>query len=387
MRKLAILGATGSIGTTTLDLVDRFRDRFSVVSLAGGRNIDKLAEQVRSFKPEVVATADEQGAEKLRSLVPDFAGDITCGPQGLERVATAAGADLLISALVGALGLRPTLSALDAGIDVALANKEVLVVAGELVKKAAQRAGVKVYPLDSEHNAIYQAMHGQNRSEVKRIVLTASGGPFLHTPQRELESVTLDQALEHPTWKMGNKITIDSSTLMNKGLEVIEAFWFFDVPTDRIDVVVHPQSIVHSMVEYIDGSVIAQLGIPDMAVPISYILGYPDRLPLSHLPSLDLVEAGKLEFYAPDMGRFPCLRLAYEALEAKGTAPAVLNGANEIAVASFLDREIEYLDIPRILEDVLSESPRVDEPDLGQLLEADRWARSAARERSAKLAS
>ncbi len=383
MRRLAILGSTGSIGTTTLGLVDRFRDRFSAVSLAGGHNIELLAEQVRSFEPEVVSTADEEGAEHLRGLVPDFAGEITCGDEGLDKVAAAAGADLLISALVGALGLRPTLCALDAGIDVALANKEVLVVAGELVKKAADRAGVNVYPLDSEHNAIYQAMHGQNRSEVKRIILTASGGPFLHTPRRELESVTLDQALNHPTWKMGNKITIDSSTLMNKGLEVIEAFWFFDVPTDCIDVVVHPQSIVHSMVEYIDGSVIAQLGIPDMSVPISYILGYPDRLPMTHLPSLDLVKAGKLEFYAPDTDRFPCLRLAYEALRARGTAPAVLNGANETVVASFLDRKIEYLDIPSILEDVLADCPSVEAPDLAQLLEADRWAREVAGEKAA----
>ncbi len=383
MRRLAILGSTGSIGTTTLDLVDRFRDRFSVVSLAGGYNIELLAEQVRSFEPEVVSTADEKGAERLRGLVPDFAGEITCGAEGLDKVAAAVGTDLLISALVGALGLRPTLCALESGIDVALANKEVLVVAGELVKKAADRAGVNVYPLDSEHNAIYQAMHGQNRSEVKRIILTASGGPFLHTPRRELESVTLDQALKHPTWKMGNKITIDSSTLMNKGLEVIEAFWFFDVPTDCIDVVVHPQSIVHSMVEYVDGSVIAQLGIPDMSVPISYILGYPERLPLTHLPSLDLVEAGKLEFYAPDTERFPCLRLAYEALRARGTAPAVLNGANETVVASFLDRKIEYLDIPRILEEVLGDCPSVEAPDLAQLLEADRWAREVAGEKAA----
>jgi len=378
MRRLAILGSTGSIGTTTLGLVDRFRDRFSVAAVAGGRNIERLAEQGRSFEPAVVATGDEEGAEKQRSLVPDFSGEIVAGPEGLVRVATAE-ADLLISALVGALGLRPTLAAIEAGTDVALANKEVLVVAGELMKSTAQRSGVKIFPLDSEHNAIFQAMHGQNRSEVKRIILTASGGPFLHTPRQELESVTLEQALEHPTWKMGDKITIDSSTLMNKGLEVIEAFWFFDVPVDEIDVVIHPQSIVHSMVEYIDGSVIAQLGIPDMAVPISYILGYPERLPLSHLPSLDLVKAGKLEFHAPDTERFPCLRLAYDALRARGTASAVLNGANEIAVASFLDGRIAYLDIPRILEGVLEEHPRVDGPDLGQLIEADRWSRERAR--------
>ncbi len=381
-RRLAILGSTGSIGTTTLDLVDRFRDRFAVVSLAGGRNIERLAEQVRSFEPAVVATANEQGAEQLRAAVPDYAGEITSGAEGLDRVATADG-DLLISALVGALGLRPTLCAIEAGLDVALANKESLVVAGELVKRAAAQSGVNVYPLDSEHNAIYQALHGHNRSDVKRIVLTASGGPFLHTPAAQLESVTLAQALQHPTWKMGDKITIDSSTLMNKGLEVIEAFWFFDLPSDRIDVVVHPQSIVHSMVEYVDGSVIAQLGIPDMAVPISYILGYPQRLPLSHLPSLDLVQAGKLEFYAPDTGKFPCLRLAYDALRSGGAAPAVLNGANETVVASFLDGRIRYVDIPRILEEVLGEHAAVEKPSLAQLMEADRWSREAAARRAA----
>lgn len=375
MRRLAILGSTGSIGTTTLDLVDRFRDRFAVASLAGGRNIELLAEQVRRFEPQVVGTGDEQGAERLRELVPDFGGEIVAGAVGLDRVATAPGAELLISALVGAVGLRPTLMALDAGCNVALANKEVLVVAGELVQRAATRSGAVVYPLDSEHNAIFQAMHGQNRAEVKRIILTASGGPFLHTPLGELKAVSIEQALNHPTWKMGNKITIDSSTLMNKGLEVIEAYWFFHIPPDRIDVVIHPQSIVHSMVEYIDGSVIAQLGIPDMAVPISYILGYPERLPLSHLPSLDLVRAGRLDFHAPDTNRFPCLRLAYEALRARGTAPAVLNAANEVAVAEFLAGRIGYLDIPRTLENVLAKHSRVDDPDLAQLLEADHWAR------------
>ena len=380
-RRLAILGSTGSIGTTTLDLVDRFRDRFSVVSLAGGRNIERLAEQVRLFEPDIVATADDEGAEELRASVHEYAGEIVCGPEGLDRVAAAQGGDLLISALVGALGLRPTLCAIEAGLDVALANKESLVVAGELVKRAAAAAGVQVYPLDSEHNAIYQALHGHNRADVKRIVLTASGGPFLHTSREELQSVTLAQALKHPTWKMGDKITIDSSTLMNKGLEVIEAFWFFDIPSERIDVVVHPQSIVHSMVEYVDGSVIAQLGIPDMAVPISYILGYPDRLALTHLPSLDLVKARRLEFYAPDMEKFPCLRLAYDAIDAGGAAPAVLNGANEVVVASFLDGAIQYLDIPRILEDVLGDTPSMEKPDLAQLMEADRWSRAAAAQR------
>jgi 1-deoxy-D-xylulose-5-phosphate reductoisomerase len=379
-KNLAVLGATGSIGVTTLGLVERFPDRFRAVALAGGRNIELLARQVERFAPRLVATADDAGAAQLRSLLPDFAGEIVPGAEGLNRVATSEGADLLISALVGALGLEPTLRAIEAGIDVALANKEVLVVAGELVCAAAKRRGVRIFPLDSEHNAIFQAMHGYDRGEVRRIILTASGGPFLHTPRAELEKVTLEQALRHPTWKMGSKITIDSSTLMNKGLEVIEARWFFNLPAEQIDVVVHPQSIVHSLVEYIDGSVLAQLGIPDMAVPISYILGYPHRMPLlEHLPALDLVRAGRLEFHAPDLERFPCLTLAYAALRAGGSVPAVLNGANEVAVQAFLDREIQYLDIPRILDAVIGCHRRQEAPNLAELAECDAWARTAAR--------
>ncbi len=364
---------------TTLDLVARFPERFAVTALAGGHNIERLAEQVRRFRPSIVAAADSAGASALCEAVPDFAGEIVADSEGLERVATAPASHLVVSALVGALGVGPTLRAIKAGKDVALANKEVLVVAGELVQAAARRAGVNVFPLDSEHNAIYQAMHGQRRSEVRRIILTASGGPFLHTPREHLHSVTREQALQHPTWKMGNKVTIDSSTLMNKGLEVIEAHWLFDMPPERISVVIHPQSIVHSMVEFVDGSVIAQLGIPDMAIPISYVLGHPDRLPLDHLPSLDLVKAGGLEFVAPDSERFPCLDLAYCALRSKGTAPAVLNAANEVVVEAFLNGEIPYLDIPRIARQVLDRHTLVDRPTLAQLLEADAWARAKAR--------
>ncbi len=379
VKRLALLGSTGSIGVTTLDLVARFPERFAVVSMAGGRRIEELAEQVRRFRPRVVATADEAGAAALRAAVPDFRGDIVPGPEGLNLVATAPEADLVVSALVGALGLGPTLAAIEAGKDVALANKEVLVVAGELVQAAARRAGVNVFPLDSEHNAIYQAMHGHRRGDVRRIILTASGGPFLRTPAEELRGVTREQALRHPTWKMGNKITIDSSTLMNKGLEVIEAHWLFDLPPERIDVVVHPQSIVHSMVEYVDGSVIAQLGIPDMSVPISYILAYPERLPLDHLPSLDLVRAGRLEFVAPDRERFPCLGLAYRALRARGSAPAVLNAANEVIVEAFLNDAITYLDISRIAAAVLDSHAVLARPSLPELLAADAWGRAAAR--------
>jgi len=380
VKHLAILGSTGSIGVTTLDLVARFPDRFQAVALAAGRNVERLAEQVRQFRPRLVATADAASAAALRSAVPDFRGEILSGLSGIEAVATADEAELVISALVGALGLRPTLRAIEAKKNVALANKEVLVVAGELVQDAARRAGVQVFPLDSEHNAIYQALHGHRRGDVRRIILTASGGPFLRAPREQLDTVTPAQALKHPTWKMGSKITIDSSTLMNKGLEVIEAHWLFGLPAEQIDVVIHPQSIVHSMVEYIDGSVLAQLGIPDMAIPISYILAYPERLALGHLPALDLVAAGRLEFVAPDFDRFPCLGLAYRALRARGTAPAVLNAANEELVDAFLNERIAYLDIPQIARRVLDCHEVIERPTLDQLLAADVWARRAARE-------
>ncbi len=378
MKRLAVLGSTGSIGVTTLDLVARFPDRFRAVALAAGRNIERLAEQVRQFEPKVVATGDAAGAEQLRALVPDYRGTVLAGLDGIAAVATASDAELVISALVGAIGLGPTLAAIEAGRDVALANKEVLVVAGELVQAAARRRGVHVFPIDSEHNAIYQALHGHRRGDVKRLLLTASGGPFLRASLDELRRATPAQALRHPTWKMGAKITIDSSTLMNKGLEVIEAHWLFDLPAEQIDVIIHPQSIVHSMVEYIDGSVIAQLGIPDMSIPISYILAYPERLPLAHLPALDLVQAGRLEFVAPDLDRFPCLDLAYEALRAGGSAPAVLNAANEVLVQAFLDGAIAYLDIPGFARRVLDRHGADPAGSLEALLAADAAARAAA---------
>jgi len=379
MKRVAILGSTGSIGTTTLDVVERFADRFEVVALAAGRNVERLAEQVRRFRPRVVAVGDAESASALCRLVPEYRGDVHCGADGLTAVATAAPADLVVSALVGALGLLPTLQAIEAGKHVALANKEVLVVAGELVTSAARAAGVNLFPLDSEHNAIFQALRGHRRGDVRRIVLTASGGPFLHRPLADLRNVTRDDALRHPTWKMGDKITIDSATLMNKGLEVIEAHWLFDLPPEQIDVVIHPQSIVHSMVEYVDGSVLAQMGIPDMAIPISYILAFPERLPMDHLPSLDLPRAGMLQFSLPDLTKFICLGLAYRALRTGGTAPAVLNGANEVVVAAFLNGEIGFLDIPRILTMVLDAHRVSTACDLETLLGSDQWARSIAR--------
>jgi 1-deoxy-D-xylulose-5-phosphate reductoisomerase len=378
-RSIAVLGSTGSVGVSTLKLVERFPDRFRAVALAAGRNMAELADQVRRHAPAVVSVADDAAVSELRARVPEFRGSIRTGADGAFAVATRPEVDIVVSALVGALGLEPTLAAIHAGKDVALANKEVLVVAGALVTRAARERGVKLLPVDSEHNAIFQALRGHNPSEVRRIILTASGGPFLHHAAADLVDVTPADALKHPTWKMGPKITIDSSTLMNKGLEVIEAHWLFDIEPDRIDVVIHPQSIVHSMVEYVDGSVLSQMAVPDMTIPIAYALAYPDRLPLTHLPALDLPAAGDLTFIAPDADRFPCLGLAYRALRAGGTMPAVLNAANEIAVERFLGDDIGYRDIAELVDAVMTAHAVAPAADLATLLAADRWARDTAR--------
>lgn len=378
-RSLALLGATGSVGVSTLALVERFPERFRIVSLAAGRNVALLAEQVRRHEPELVSVADDASAAELRARVPGYAGRILTGPEGPLAVATHPRADVVLSALVGALGLEPTLAAIESGKDVALANKEVLVVAGALVTRAARARGVRLLPVDSEHNAIFQALHGHNSAEVRRLILTASGGPFLRHSSAELAAVTRADALKHPTWKMGPKITIDSATLMNKGLEVIEAHWLFDVEPERIDVVIHPQSIIHSMVEYVDGSVLSQMAVPDMTIPIAYALAYPDRLPLDHLRRLDLPTAGDLTFVAPDRDKFPCLDLAYRALRAGGTMPAVLNAANEVAVERFLGEEVGYRDVPAIVAAVMDAHAPAAATDLATLLAADRWARAAAR--------
>ena len=378
-RSLAVLGSTGSVGVSTLALVERFPERFRVVALAAGRNSAVLADQLRRHAPDLVSVADAGVEADVRARVPEFRGRIVSGAEGAVAVATHAEADVVLSALVGALGLVPTLAAIRAGKDVALANKEVLVVAGALVTAAARERGVRLLPVDSEHNAIFQALQGHNRSEVRRIILTASGGPFLRHSAEDLAGVTRADALQHPTWKMGPKITIDSSTLMNKGLEVIEAHWLFDIEPDRIAVVIHPQSIIHSMVEYVDGSVLSQMAVPDMTIPIGYALAYPERLPLEHLPTLDLPAAGELTFVEPDAERFPCLGLAYRALRAGGTMPAVLNAANEIAVERFLAEDVGYRDIPALVEAVMDAHTLAAASDLDTLLEADRWARETTR--------
>ncbi len=378
MKHLSILGSTGSIGVTTLELVSRFPERFQVVALAAGTRITQLVSQARKYRPRLIAVGSKDAAEDFRRQYPEYRGEVLYGPEGLNRCATVAEADLVISALVGAVGVIPTLHALELGKAVALANKEVLVAAGALVTATAIKTGAKLWPLDSEHNAIFQSLQGHRRQDVRRLILTASGGPFLRTPPEQLADVRPQQALQHPTWKMGAKITVDSATLMNKGLEVIEAHWLFGLEPTRIEVVIHPQSIVHSLVEYVDGSLLAQLGIPEMSIPIAYVLGYPERLDLGYLPRLELAHTGRLEFEKPDLERFPCLRLAYEALARGGTAPAVLNAANETAVAAFLDGRLRFTDIPRVIRSVLDAHEPSEVESLSTVLNADRWARESA---------
>ena len=381
MRRLAVLGSTGSVGEQALAVAEAFPDRYAVVALAAGRNIEKLAEQVRRFEPEVVSVADAAAADLLRKRLRRDDLAVEWGAGGLDAVATHA-ADLVVAGLVGAVGLRPTLAAIRAGRDIALANKEVLVTAGALVLREARARGVTLLPVDSEHSAIFQALAGQRRQDVARLILTASGGPFrTWTPER-IARATVAQALDHPNWDMGPKITIDSATLMNKGLEVIEARWLFDVPPQQVDVVVHPQSIVHSMVEFLDGSVLAQLGLPDMRVPIAVALAHPERLPLDS-PRLDLAALGRLDFETPDRKRFPCLDLAYAALAADEAAPAVLNAANEVSVAAFLAGEISFPAIAAanagVLNAHVARATAAALRDLKDVTEADAWARDSAR--------
>jgi 1-deoxy-D-xylulose-5-phosphate reductoisomerase len=386
MKRLAVLGSTGSIGEQTLAVVEAFPERFRVTALGAGRNVEKLAAQVRQFAPELVAVADADAVRGLRERLAGARVEIAVGPAGLEDVARAP-ADLVVSGLVGAVGLAPTLAALAAGRDVALANKEVLVMAGALVMREVRRRGVALLPVDSEHSAIFQALAGQRREDVARLVLTASGGPFRTWTAERIARATPEEALAHPNWEMGPKITIDSATLMNKGLEVIEARWLFDVPPERVDVVVHPQSIVHSLVEFQDGQVLAQLSVPDMRAPIALALSYPERLPLD-LPRLDLAAVGRLEFEAPDRKRFPCLDLAWAALAGDEAAPAVLNAANEVAVRAFLDRRVPFPAIAATNEAVLASHLArrgVGEvAELGDVLEADAWARARAAEELAR---
>ncbi|HSH69495.1 MAG TPA: 1-deoxy-D-xylulose-5-phosphate reductoisomerase [Deferrisomatales bacterium] len=379
MKTLSILGSTGSIGESTLDVATRFPEKFRVVALAAaGANPTRLAAQVEQTGARLVAVADAGRAAALEPLLASNV-EVCWGAEGLVRAAEVAEVDLVVSAIVGAAGLVPTYAALVAGKDVALANKESLVVGGELVLQAARDSGARLLPVDSEHSALFQVLDGRDSEQVRRLILTASGGPFRGRQRAELAGVSVEQTLDHPNWAMGPKITVDSATLMNKGLEVIEAYWLFGLPASAIEVTVHPQSVVHSMVEFVDGAVLAQLGVPDMRGPISYALNYPKRLPMPDL-GLKLWELEGLTFEAPDRAAFPCLDLAFRALELGGTAPAVLSGANEVAVAAFLDRQLSFLQIPELVAAALGALPVTPLDTVHTALEADLTARRFARD-------
>ncbi|MFS0839318.1 1-deoxy-D-xylulose-5-phosphate reductoisomerase [Paenibacillus sp. 1P03SA] len=375
-KRIAILGSTGSIGTQTLDVIAHHPEQFTVEALAGGQNVELLAEQIRRFKPKLASVATRELADRLSALIPGGT-RIMYGEEGLLETAAGTDADLVVTAVVGNRGLEPTIAAIEAGKTIGLANKEPLVSAGHLVTEAARRKGVRLLPIDSEHSAIFQCLNGERREEVRKITITASGGSFRDRTREELEGVTVEQALNHPNWSMGAKITIDSATMVNKGLEVIEAHWLFDLPYDQIGVLLHPESIIHSYVEFKDSSIIAQLGNPDMRVPIQYALSYPNRL-LSPAKSLDLAEIATLNFRPMDFDRFPCLRMAYESGRTGGTAPTVFNAANEQAVAKFLRGEIPFLRIETIIEECLQRHSVLSNPQIGDILEADRWARETA---------
>jgi 1-deoxy-D-xylulose-5-phosphate reductoisomerase len=385
MKGLSILGSTGSIGTNVLRVVDAFPGRFEVVGLAAGGNVEMLAEQVARHRPKAVSVADPVALERLSRLVDLSSLRALTGREGMVEVATRPEARMVVASAVGAVGLVPTYRALEAGKDVALANKETLVMAGELMLARAGETGARLLPIDSEHCALHECLDGRRREDVRRLILTASGGPFRDRARESFFRITREEALAHPTWRMGPKITIDSATLMNKGLEVIEARWLFGVEASRIDVLIHPQSVVHSMVELVDGTVLAQLGVTDMRMPIQYALSYPERWEAA-IPGLDFTNAMQLDFAPPDRSKFPCLSLAYRALEQGGTAPAALNAANEEAVAAFLDGRVPFPAIPESIQEVLETEPKATATALEDVLEADRRARERARQALARRA-
>jgi 1-deoxy-D-xylulose-5-phosphate reductoisomerase len=380
-KNIAILGSTGSIGRSTLEVVRNLPDRFRVTYLTAHRNINLLREQIALFSPRGVVVLDEQNAVTLRKQL-DGATLVLSGEEALETVVCRDDVDIVLCSLVGFAGLKPTLSAIDAGKDIALANKETLVVGGEIIMRRVRETGVRLIPVDSEHSAILQCLQGEDRSSVARLLLTASGGPFLHLDRERFGTITKAQALNHPTWRMGNKITIDSATLMNKGLEVIEAFWLFGIAREKIEVVIHPQSIIHSMVEFVDGSIKAQLGVPDMKIPIQYALTFPER-PESSYRRVDFGTLKEMTFLAPDLEKFRCLALAYRALTMGGTAPAVLNAANEVAVELFLNERIPFNAIPLLIEEALANHTPTYTVTLNDLIRADSETRAAVRQQAA----
>ena len=381
MKQLAVIGSTGSIGQNTLRVVEHLSDRFKIFALSANSSVERLAEQTAAFHPAVIAITDPARVDEFRSRCRDLRisiPEVVTGAAGLRQITSAAEVDIVVSAAVGAAGLLPTYSAVAAGKVVTLANKEAMVVAGELLRTTAEKTGARLIPIDSEHSAVDQCLRSGRRGEVRRLILTASGGPFRETPMEQFANITPEQALKHPTWQMGRRITIDSATLMNKGMEVIEARWLFDIPAEKIDIMVHPQSVVHSMVEFVDGAVVAQLGTADMRQPIQYALTYPERLE-SPVAALDWTMVPRLDFAPPDRKKFPCIGLAYRAIEMGGTAPAVLNAADEVVVGGFLDRRILFSDIPKVLAATL-EAHQVQPADrLESIMEADSWARHHVR--------
>ena len=373
MKKISLLGSTGSIGTNVLDVIERNPEKFQILGMSAGSNVDLFAKQIRKFKPRVVSLFDIKKIPTLKEQIADLDIEILSGEEGIIAVATLPEADVVVSGVMGSAGLLPAIHALKSGKNLALANKETLVIAGELVLREAKKTNSQIIPIDSEHSAIFQVLNGEKKERIKKIILTASGGPFRTFSFEQMETVTVKDALKHPNWDMGAKITIDSSTMMNKGLEYIEAKWLFGVNTP-VEIIVHAQSIIHSMIEFVDTSIMAQLGIPDMRVPIAYALTYPDRFECD-LPSLDLTTMGNLTFEAPDFERFPCLRLAIDAMEIGKTMPAVLNAANEIAVQAFLEELISYKDIAELIRMVMQNHNPSPLKELQDVLIADRWAR------------
>lgn len=379
MKQLSILGSTGSIGVSTLEIVAAYPDRFRIIGLTAGKNLDLFARQIRQFTPRIAAVASQEDVPRLKELCAGLDVEIVGGVEGLVSAATAAETDMVVAAIVGAAGLVPTAAAIRARKDIALANKEILVTAGHLFMEMVAEYGVKLYPVDSEHSAIFQSLEGHRSEDISKIILTASGGPFLNTPLEQLANVTVRDALNHPNWSMGRKISIDSATMMNKGLEVIEARWLFDAPVEKIGVNIHPQSIIHSMVEYIDGCVIAQLGTPDMKAPIAYALSYPERIATGIQP-LDLTSFSGLTFFNPDPEKFRCLGLAYRALNAGESMPAVMNAANEIAVEAFLNGKLGFLQIGQVIEETMNAHQAHALKSLEEVLQADQWGRETAGE-------
>lgn len=372
MKNLVLLGSTGSIGTQTLEIADSYPDRIRVLALAAGSNVHKMEEQIRKYRPLFAVMFEEKAARDLKERVADLAVTVLVGMDGLLQIAVLPEADVVLTAVVGMIGIRPTIEAIKAGKDIAIANKETLVTAGHIIMPLAKEMGVSILPVDSEHSAIFQSLNGEPKKRLKKILLTASGGPFRGMTREELAGKTVKEALKHPNWSMGRKITIDSATMVNKGLEVMEAGWLFDVNYDQIQVVVHPQSIIHSMVEYVDGAVMAQLGLPDMKLPIQYALFYPDRLPMD-TNGIDFFQLGKITFEEPDLETFTGLKLAYDAFKAGGSMPTVFNAANEKAVSLFLQEKIRFLDIAQIIGDAMNEHKVIENPDLEQILETEAW--------------